>query len=146
MRRKGNTSRAQKLSQGEIWESWIEFSPQERNGQLTGGLRPGRKRLEDGTLVPGVCEGVERRTIVAIIEIPGYHRRVAYTKTFAPNGHPEFGKPKLHFTAVGPFLKWINGTSRAHMKPAVRIEAGTVERALAILQGQRESQQAAVAA
>jgi hypothetical protein len=128
-------------SAGEVWSSPVQFSARE-----DGEIRPGLGRNADGEFTPEICRGAELRTVVGIVDLPGFQRRVAYTRQFAPDGRPPFGKKGLNFTSVSAFNRWRRGTTRKHMQPATMVEVGTVEKALAILKGQANERREAQAA
>lgn len=124
MKRKQKTTKVP--GPGEVWESLCAFSKKEDDS----GLRPGVNRNEDGDLLPPDCMGVEIRTVLAVIDIPGYQRRVIYKRQFRPDGHAPFGKRGLMMVGLGAFNSWRAGTLRRHMRPAILVTPSLVEDAL----------------
>lgn len=123
MKRKPKTTRIPET--GEVWESPCAFSRKEG-----GDLRPGLSRNEDGDYLPPDCLGVEIRTVLAVVDIPGYQRRVVYKRQFRPDGHAMFGKRGLVMVGLGAWTSWRAGTLRKHMKPATLVTTSLVEKAL----------------
>ena len=109
---------------GQVWSSPCTFTLREDGISL----KPGGVRNADGNYIPGPITGAEERVIVAVIEIPGYQRRVIYTRRFRPIGYDAFGRTELKMIALSAFNQWRNGTR--HGTPAQLITKSHIETAL----------------
>lgn len=122
-------------AEGEVWASPCQFCWRLDEDGITKGttLKVGIYRNGDGDPVWDL-EGYEVRTVVAVITLPGYQRRVIYTRKFSPDGHKPFGKRGLILTSLSAFNSWRRGTLRRHMKPATLVQESHVETAVKALE------------
>ena len=119
-------------NEGEVWGSPCQFCRKDDGS----GLRPGVRNDGEGEdpVWAWDADGYELRTVVAVISIPGYQRRVIYTRQFAPDGHKPFGRKDLKMTSLAAFNSWRRGTLRKHMKPATLVQESHVEKAVKALE------------
>lgn len=121
-------------AEGEVWASPCHFSKKDDG---SGDLRPGARHLGVSNADPEWdwdADGYEVRTVVAVVTLPGYQRRVIYTRKFSPDGHQSFGKRGLLMTSLSAFNSWRRGTLRRHMKPATLVQESHVETAVKALE------------
>lgn len=111
---------------GEMWTSPCSFTPRDDG---SGQLRPGGTKV-DGEWQDGPIKGVETRTVVAVVTIPGYQRRVVYARSFCAEGGAPFGRKVLHMVSLAGFNSWRNASRRRGGVPATLVVKSHIETAL----------------
>lgn len=117
-------------AEGEVWATRTKFCwGRGLSGEKR--LRPGMRNIT-AEYPEWDAEGYETRTVVAVVYIKGYQRRIIYTRQFAPDGQKPFGNRNLHMTTLSSFNIWC--------KRADLIQASLIDRASKELERQKQEQ------